>query len=431
LPDVQLQALSRAIAGGAFTEFVESRITVEFFSDDEYRKVWQWALDHWKTYGSAPTEKEANRAFPTVSWDDGQQPTQYYLDELRERRKVVLYEEASKEIQNFIFQVGKTDSAGFEALIKDVLDRARFETGNASITDIVRYWPSYKDVLKDRMANPGYLRGVSTGFDGIDFVTGGFQPEQLITFTGTPKTGKSSFLLYSALAVWNSGQRPMFVTFEMSTQEQFDRLLSLLSGVSLTKIMTGQMSRVEMRKIEKTMSARQAMGDFFFAHDVTSTTSPAGIQVQIQDIKPDIVFIDGAYMMDSDNPRLERGSAQALTDITRSLKRLAQRNKIPICITTQSLLSRSRGGLTLASLGYSSSFAQDSDVVLGVELDTDDQGKVTGRSKLRVLASRSGPRKDVLIEWDWNRGYVAEVAQVAMGAGYYDSWDQDDGDDQP
>ena len=33
--------------------------------------------------------------------------------------------------------------------------------------------------------NPGYLRGISTGVQGIDYVTGGLQPEQFIVIIGT------------------------------------------------------------------------------------------------------------------------------------------------------------------------------------------------------------------------------------------------------
>ena len=80
------------------------------------------------------------------------------------------------------------------------------------------------------------------GFDGIDYVTGGLQPEQYVVLLGTPKSFKSATLLAMALAVHRQAKIAAFIGFEMSNIEQQDRLVSLFSGVSLTKIMNGTLS---------------------------------------------------------------------------------------------------------------------------------------------------------------------------------------------
>jgi hypothetical protein len=82
-------------------------------------------------------------------------------------------------------------------------------------------------------------------------------------------------------------------------------------------------------------------------------------------MKPDIVFVDGVYLM-MDELTGEMNTPQAITNITRAMKRLAQRIDLPIIITTQTLLWKMRAGkVTADSIGYSSSFFQDSDVILG------------------------------------------------------------------
>ena len=94
-------------------------------------------------------------------------------------------------------------------------------------------------MLDERWMAPGYLRGVPTGFHGIDYVTGGLQPEQFVVLIGLPKAFKSATLLAMAKNVHASGKVPLFIGFEMSNAEQHDRLISLYAGVSLTEIRNG------------------------------------------------------------------------------------------------------------------------------------------------------------------------------------------------
>ena len=210
------------------------------------------------------------------------------------------------------------------------------------------------------------LRGISTGFDGIDYVTGGLQPEQFVVLLGTPKSFKSATLLAMALAAHEQAKVPLFIGFEMS-QHRADRPChSLLSGVSLTRIMHGTLSQKEFSSVQQALRALEGMRPFLFSTDITSATTVSGIQAKIQEYQPDVVFVDGAYLMQSEVKDVLQGSPQALTDISRSLKRLAQQQKIPICVTTQASLSRSKGGVSIASVMYTQAWGQDCDVLLGV-----------------------------------------------------------------
>ena len=159
----------------------------------------------------------------------------------------------------------------------------------------------------------------------------------------------------------------------------------------------------------------EQMRPFIFSTDITAGSTVGSIQAKIIDYQPDVVFVDGAYLMQSEVPGVEPGSAQAVTSISRGLKRLAQQQKVPICVTTQATLSRSRGGLTIHSAMYSQAWGQDCDVMLGVERQTPEGGDTSEdlagpvQGKFKVLESRSGPRKEVMLEWDWARGAVSEI----------------------
>jgi replicative DNA helicase len=409
MADIQHGALSKMIVEGDLRTFIDARITVDFFPDEKWRKVYRFLLDHWRKYSTPATTDEVRRSYPTYMWvEDDPQPSQYYVDALRERREYAIYVDAIQRASNAVLDDEEPDkNVIIRRFLHDAIVQANTEASASSDVNIVA---SYTDILYrlgQRRDNPGMLRGITTGFDGIDFVTGGLQPEQFIVITGVPKSGKSSFLLYMALKVFMAGKVPLFVGFEMSNAEQQDRLTSLMSGVSLTNLLNGTTTRSEWRKVNSAYKALHGMQPFIFSADATSSTTVSSVQSKIADLRPDVVFVDGIYMMESDRldpKQYPKGSPQVLTDISRSLKQLAQSAKLPIVVSTQSLVSRAKGGLTLSSIGYTSAFGQDADVILGVERQAD-----SNISKFHVMESRSGPRKDVYVEWDWTRGYVGEI----------------------
>ena len=307
----------------------------------------------------------------------------------------------------------------------------RVETAPTLDADLIKD-EEFGRLLDEQMLEPGYLRGIDTGFKGVNYVTGGFQAEQFVTLIGLPKSLKSAMLLYMAMRCHQQGKTPLFIGFEMSNHEQMQRFWSLATGVSLTRIMHATLSLKERRKIER--AAKQMSGllhSFILSVDIQNAMTVSGVQAKAMEYQPDILFIDGAYLMQSEIPKVEPGSAQALTDIARSLKMLAQNMRIPVVVTTQASQTRSRGGkLTAESAMYTQAWRQSSDVLLGVERVEEDGVPDDGEIhvKVKVLNSRSGPRAETYVVWDWNKGSVIEVdthtpTSPAAAAG------GDDGDD--
>ena len=67
---------------------------------------------------------------------------------------------------------------------------------------------------------------------------------------------------------------------------------------------------------------------------------------------------------------------------------------------------------------YTQAWGQDCDIMLGTERVRDDKEQTelvdeanSGPAivKFRVVESRSGPRRDTLLEWDWSHGSVTEI----------------------
>ena len=402
---------------------MNSRITEVHFTDERYRRIYSYLLKHWKEYGTSPDLAVVQRAFPTMQWDDDTQPLDYYIYALLQRRKSSILVAALNDAAEHMHAADPDSVDEMEATLQQALTQARLEVNRTYDIDFCsqEYFDEVQTILDEREADPGYLRGISTGFAGIDYVTGGLQPEHLVVLMGTPKSFKSATALAMAIRIHLQAKRPMFVGFEMSNIEQTDRTLSLISGVSLTKIMNGTFSVNERRRINEAHKSMINMRSMLFSSDITSGMTVSGIQAKIQELDPDVVIVDGAYLMQSDDPRFEPRSAQAITSISSGLKRLAQSSRIPIVVTTQASQTRSKGGLHIGSVMWSQSWAQDCDILLGVERDRpqgdqqyQEDETATGpvQVKFRVVESRSGPRKTVFLEWDWHEGSVEELDPV-------------------
>jgi hypothetical protein len=83
-------------------------------------------------------------------------------------------------------------------------------------------------------------------------------------------------------------------------------------------------------------------------------------------------------------------------------------------VLSSKLNNKKSRAITADSIGYSSSFAQDSDLVLGVESDPD----IDNQSIIRVVIARTAPKGEVRIKWDWDNMDFTEVDE----SGNEDNW---------
>ena len=412
MPDLQQALLSKIIRDGELATVVNAKVTADFFTDDQWNRIYIYLLKHWRRYGTSPTLETVHHDFPSVNWPEVEQDIDYYIDGLRQRRKRAILTEGLNEAAAYFHVEDDPDALDqLEFGLRQTLAKVVLETTATSDIDFTKRGDAIMERLERRMANPGYLRGISTGVQGIDYVTGGLQPEQFIVIIGLPKAMKSSTLLWMAKNIHDADKRPLFLGFEMSNDEQEDRLTSLYGAVGLTAVMNGTVTLGERRAIRGQLETLgKSEIQFVSSVDMDNAMTVSGILSKIQEYNPDCVLIDGAYLMQSELPKAEPGSPQALADIARNLKKLAQSQQIPIVVTTQADQGRSRRGLTAASAMYTQAWRQSADVLLGVERldpEADDFGQVMVRFK--VLASRSGPRAETLLAWNWSQGTVHEV----------------------
>ena len=408
--------ISKVIQTGDLSEIIDAGIRPEHLSG-EWSDIWLWILNYWREYSTIPTARAFKQEYADLRLLNAEnEPFQALIDEIyiayKQQHLVQAITSALPALNN-----NETEEA-FNKL-SEGLQKASVEVARLRDVDLTQSWEGRLAKYEEMRNTPNGLRGIPTGFLGLDRITAGLRPQQLVTFVGEAKKGKSLMTLIMADAAHNHGITPMYVSFEMSIEEQAARYDAIISGIPHTRIIRGDLTAQDMEKLSKALSLRKNMQPFVMTEDAHSLTTVSALAGKVQQHRPRLLIVDGVYLMDDENGE-PKGSPQALTNITRALKRLAQRFDIPIIGTTQ-VLSWKLGNkksrqITAEAIGYTSSFAQDSDLVLGVESDPD----VDNQAIIRVILSRSSPKGEVRIKWDWDTMNFTEVDEDDTGDN--DNW---------
>jgi replicative DNA helicase len=401
--------ISRILVDGDITAPLDANISTKHFGAEEAQDAWDWILTYRAQYGVAPNVETFRRKYPNFPVQLAPtDPMGALIDEVFAKYKTRLTTDGLATAVEHFTKTNDVDST--LPIIQEFVSTLHADTSRADVqlaTDIVG-----KLVVKYATAEENHMPGIPTGFKLIDEALGGLQDEQLVTIIGLPKRMKSSYLLAIGINAMHAGYRVGIVSFEMSNTEQQGRWLSLGAGVPLTPMQRGLLTPVQLDKLyqyEADLTETPGMGELIFIHDVNGASTVDGLAAKHEQHRFDLLLVDGMYLME-DQLGEAKGSSQALTNITRGTKKLAQVAKIPIVVTTQALASRtSRArGIEMESIAYTSSFAQDSDVLIGIDrLDMKQP-----ISKLKVVAARNALGVECEVAIDYAKGAVEDRGYV-------------------
>lgn len=402
--------LNRAIEDRNLAQLFLRGVNAAWFNNEDDKRVWTFIRDHHSKYGESPSVEVISENFPTYKLESVSDNVDFLIDQVLKSRRVALINNAIRGAIEDI-EVRKDHDSALSTLQSGLAKLDDDGLSGSSDVDLTfeaqKRWEEYLE----RKNLPNGLRGLPTGFPSIDAATSGLQKGQLIVIVAPPKTGKSTLALQIAHNLHLSGNVPMFQSFEMSNLEQLARYDAMRARISHHRLLTGTLTQEEETRYFAKLQSMEMMKHKFWLTDSGSASTVSGIANKLQMLQPDVLFIDGVYLM-VDEQSGEANTPLAITNITRSLKRLAQRFQIPIVISTQALTWKmKKGQVTADSIGYSSSFFQDADVLFGLQREEEE---IDDTRILRVLASRNSGPMEVSLVWDWNTGEFREITGEDM-----------------
>jgi replicative DNA helicase len=242
------------------------------------------------------------------------------------------------------------------------------------------------------------ITGVPSGFKGLDRLTAGFQPSDLIIVAGRPSMGKTAFCLNIAQYAAIEKKVPVAIfSLEMSKEQLGIRMLCSEAQVEGTRLRTGFLNESDWPRL--TLAAGNLSDAAIFVDD-TAALTVLELRAKARRLKSD----HGLGMIILDYMQLMKGRArvesrqQEISEISRSLKGLAKELSIPLIAVSQlSRRTEERQGMRpqLADLRESGAIEQDADLILFIYRDEvynrAEDNPNRGKAEVIIGKQRNGP----------------------------------------
>ena len=258
------------------------------------------------------------------------------------------------------------------------------------------------------------LRGLKTGFYGIDKATNGLQKTDLIILAARPGVGKTSLAMnIVSNAAINSKAKCAVFSLEMGREQLAQRMLFSVANVSMAKALRGDLDESDWSKIWR---AQKLLKDTDIFVDDNAMNTPSQVLSKCRKLKRekglDLIVIDYLGLMKAD---IKTGNRQEeVGDISRNLKLLAKEVEVPVislCQLNRSVEQRDDGKPgrpVLSDLRDSGSIEQDADMVWFIHRDmsrVEDANNPNGNytAELIIAKFRNGQPGSVFLGWDGSR----------------------------
>jgi replicative DNA helicase len=202
--------------------------------------------------------------------------------------------------------------------------------------------------------------GIRAPFKSLEFfISGGFQPGELIYLGARPGAGKTSMALEIARAAAKAGKKVLIISREMLAAALARRMISQEGQIPAKEIKLGTADRAEVCEV----GARLCDLPVWITHSARYLTD---VRASYRAMKQgcDLLIVD--YLQLIQAPREIRDRRIQVEHVSQGLKAMALQCRIPIvCLSS---LSRPPSGTnpepTLASLRESGELEHDADIVL-------------------------------------------------------------------
>lgn len=262
---------------------------------------------------------------------------------------------------------------------------------------------AYDDMVKNSLTKRT-VTGISTGFNMLNNMTGGFHGGELVIIAGRPGMGKSSFAVNIAEYAAIKENIPVAIfNLEMSKSMIVNRIICSQAMVDSQNVRKGEFQPEDWQQICSVIDKLSAAPIYI---DDSSSITVSEIKAKCRRLKQTknlgLVVIDYLQLMQSN--RRSDNRQQEISDISRSLKVLAKELDVPVIALSQlSRTSESRSDKRpmLSDLRESGAIEQDADVVIFLYRDDyyNKESEEKNIAEINIAKQRSGSTGTFKLGW--------------------------------
>ena len=363
---------------------LDKDIDTSYFSGAN-KRAFKWISDFKIKYGELPDKETFKKRFPEITLDiEAPETVGYYCDELRQKIK---HNKLVATLEKVDTLINDREVDKCYNLLEDLITEVNSEfTLKESIDLGSNTDKRYQDYLVSKAS--GGMTGIPLGIYPIDKQTGGVKEVDLLAFLAKSGSGKTFMLCIVAANLIKAGYKVLFLTKEMSPHQILKRMDAIMANVSYSRLKDGQLSSSE-EEIYKEFLEKEAPKYASKLSIELVVNGVAECASKIDSYKPDIVLIDGGYLMSEGK---DPEDWKAVLAVFKAFKVIALNRKIPIITTTQ---ITDKG-----NIAYATSLKQYCDGMWGIMQD--EVQRAAKEVEIQTLKIRDGEwRPKFTMAWDF------------------------------
>lgn len=380
---------------------VDSGLTEDML-EGEGKDAYRFIVSFFKQYNDVPSlpvlERETGILLhPTT------EPLPYIINAIYDRKLHKLLHGGIKGLIDLLDK--KEPSKGKEAVENLLRDIRKFDTRTALVESL----PALGDkVIAYYEKIKRGERGIQTPWPTINDATLGLWPEDLVLLVARMGIGKSWTALLLAGTAWDQGKKVLVATTEMSKETMAQRYLATKFKLPYRDFRQGKLDSFSekkfydgVRQIASSPNLNIVGGDFDFSMDTF-----AGV---VMDEKPDLVIVDGAYLLRV--PGVTRTERAA--NVFDELKRIAKRSKAAVVATMQfnrEVKVNQAKTVQADSIAMTDVAGWNADLIFGL-IQTEEMKK-NKRMAFKPLKVREGESEEIECNWDFERMDFSEIPKA-------------------
>lgn len=382
-----------------------------FTHTESDKLIYEKLQNHIVKYGKLPS-KQTYLEIVGRKTRKTSEPPKYYLDDLTKRHirhtLIKAGESANEKLKN------KDEHGALEVLKSYVAELGVQEMG-ANLYDFRESHDILAHELKKKK-DVGY--GVSLGWPTFDDMSGSLRGGDLLSFVGRPAAGKTFLSLQSALTIWRKNKKTvLFITMEMKPVLIFERLAAMYQGIPYNWVKLGAFPtlRKDMKKqfLRKMAKIQELDLPPFYIVDGDLTATTQDISELVQQLKPDVLIVDGAYLVEI--PKRYNSDQEKVGGVCTHLKKnIASAFDIPVIgswqLNRDSTKIKKTEKAGIEHISYSDKIGQLSSLVLG--LFQEDSVETLRQRDIRIMKGRGGETGQFQINWNFLQMDFSEVEHV-------------------
>lgn len=390
---------------GAVGRVLDENITHEFLRG-EWSAAFKFVIDHYHSHRKLPefATVENMVGVKLTQAQTEREPVTFWISEIQNR---FIYEQIAAGLSTVAHHLEKKSGRKALEVMEQTVRGAYRGAGNGR--RIESLLARRGNVLDQYMQAKQGLIGIATPWKALDDITQGWQREDFAVVAARAGVGKTFFMLLLAMAAIDEGKRVLFVSTEMSRDALCRRYIAMRLKVAYKHVRAGTLSADDEKFFVERVQAMDddprilIMGDSF-------DLSWASIETAIIESAPDMVMVDGGYLVKFPNVRDRMEQATLFAD---EMKKSAKRNKIPHIGSFQlnrATLKEKKEEIGLQNLGLSDNLGWVSDYVFFLSRDKNQQ--VKKMMKMKTVKAREGESPpDLLTNWDFDSMNFDQAAE--------------------